>query len=179
MQKVKVLFLIMMIMEGLLFLLDGASLIVTFALNNELFQDSTVSGVFEISYLFLHLVLIAIIFYLTFRAYMKGSNIFAAFMMKDRNEKNITSIVIMSILAVFSLSLAVYSILIVFGLEVPLFNYINSIAAHSIMNAMLLLFMVSISALIFTFLYKEDKDFVPEVDRDKYINKENKGGENS
>ena len=158
----------MMVFEGILFLLGGTSLIITFALNNELFQDSTISGVFEISYLFLHLVLLGIIFYLTFRAYMKGSNIMAAFMMKDFNKKNVTSIVIMAILAAFSLTLSIYAILLVFGVQMPLYQYVNNIAAHSIMNAMLLVFLISISFIIFTFLYKEDKNFIPESERDKH-----------
>ena len=167
MKKEKYLFIAMMVLLGILFLLCGTSLIITFALNDELFKDSTITGVFEISYLFLHLVLLGIIFYLVFRAYMKGSNIMAAFMMKDFNKKNTTSIVIMAVLAAFSLIIGVYSILIVFGVHVPLFEYISNIAAHSIMNAMMLLFVISVSFLIFPFIYKEDKDFVPESERDK------------
>ena len=158
MRKTKPLFLIMLILEGLLFLLDGYSLIICFVFGQDLLQRAFTSSLFEMSYLFIQLIGLGIIFYITMRAYLKGSNIMAAIMVKDYNEKNIVAIIIAGVIAVISLLIGIYAILIVFGLPLPLYDYLGTIIPHCLMNAMLLLASLSICFFIFPFIYKEDLD---------------------
>lgn len=157
MKKMKTLFLIMLIIEPLLFILNGYSLIICFALNDKIFSDSALSGIFEISYLFINLVLLALVFYLTFRGYKKGSSIMSGIMVKDYGEKNVTSLVIAGVLMGFSFIVGIYAALLSFGLHLPLYDYLAGTISHSIMNAMALLFLVSTCSFIFGLTYKEEK----------------------
>ncbi len=156
MKKVKTLFIVMLVIIPLLFLLNGYSLIMCFAYNDNLFNESALNGIFQISYLFLNLVALALIFYLVFRGYKKGSAIFSGIMVKDYNKKNVTALVISGIISAISLLIGIYAALIAFGLHLPLYEYLSGIISHSAMNAMFLLCLVTTSAFIFGFIYKEE-----------------------
>ena len=148
----------MLAMLGVLFGLCGYSLVISFVINME--SDSIMSHLFETSYLFLHLVIIGIIFYLTFRALMKGSAIMANIMMKDHNKKNIVTMVISAILGVLVLLVGIYASLIAFNAPVPLSNIFAGVVSHAIMNACFLATMLAISFFIFPFLYNENVEAV-------------------
>ena len=148
----------MLSMFGILFLLCGYSLIMSFVLNGT--SDSIMSHLFETSYLFLHLIILGILFYLTFRALMKGSAIMANIMMKDHNRKNIVTMVIAAVLATIFLSLGIYAALIAFGAPVPLSDIFNGVVSHAIMNASFLATTLGISFFIFPFLYNENVEAV-------------------
>ena len=156
MKKVKTLFIVMLCIIPLLFILNGYSLIMCFAYNENLFNDSLLNGIFQISYLFLNLVILGLIFYLVFRGFKKGSSIFSGIMVKDYNRKNVSSLIIAGIISVFSLLIGIYAALLSFGLHLPLYDYLAGVISHSVMNAMFLLCLVTTSAFIFGFIYKEE-----------------------
>ncbi len=143
----------MLVLQTLLFSLCGYSLIKCFVLDAD--DTTLMHHLFELSYLFLHLIIIAIIFYLTFRAMMKGSQIFFNLMIKDRDEKNIKALIIASVLSFVFILLGVYSALLAFGAPIPLSNVLGGVVSHAIMNASLLALLLSVTAIIFALIYKK------------------------
>ena len=152
--KEKNLFLYLCIASTVAFLLCGYSLIQCFAFEGEGIELG--SHVLEISYLFLHLILCAIIFYLSFRA-MKFSSFFIKNVMFDENGypskgKWITVGVFFAI----SLAIFVYSLWQTITMNLPLANELGKIVWHDIMNATCVIsFLLSAFLIYPTFPYNK------------------------
>ena len=134
MKKEKTLFLVFLLVLGGLFVLCGFSLVRCFVYNT--FDDSGDPSILEIGYLFLHLIMIAIVFYLAFRAFKIKSSIVALLTMGDNDEKKTrNSLIISGILSVLFFFVGIYSTLHVLGLTCPPLNYLSMSFAHDFMNA--------------------------------------------
>ena len=138
--KEKTLFTIYCVAIGVSFLLCGYSLIDCFALTPN--PDELGSHYLEIAYLFMHLIVCGILFYLSFRALRLGSffiknNVFDF----DGNlfkKKWIIYIVFASLFfAIF-----VYSFVQVITMKLPLAVQLGEIIWHDIMNATFLIFII-------------------------------------
>ena len=146
--KEKTLFTIYCIAIGVSFILCGYSLIDCFALTPN--PDELGSHYLEIAYLFMHLIVCGILFYLSFRALRLGSffiknNVFD-FDGKLFKKKWITYIIFASLFFV----IFVYSFVQVITMKLPLAVQLGEIIWHDIMNAA---FLISISLLMFV-LYR-------------------------
>ena len=146
--KEKTLFTIFCIAIGASFLLCGYSLIMCFALTPD--PEGVASHYLEISYLFMHLIVCGILFYLSFRALRLGSffiknNVFD-FDGNVYKKKWITFIVFDSLFfAIF-----VYSFIQCITMKLPLAVQLGEIIWHDIMNTA---FLISVSLLMFV-LYR-------------------------
>lgn len=146
--KEKTLFTIYCIAIGVSFLLCGYSLIDCFALTPN--PDELGSHYLEIAYLFMHLIVCGILFYLSFRALRLGSffiknNVFD-FDGKLFKKKWVVYIVFASLFfAIF-----VYSFVQAITMKLPLAVQLGEIIWHDIMNAA---FLISVSLLMFV-LYR-------------------------
>ena len=150
MKKTQNLFLAMCIVLVALFLLCGYSLIKCFVIGYD--GDDVMSHIFEISYLFIHLIVVAIIFYLSFKAY-KTKSIFIDNLTVDQNgykypKKHIVFIV----LAALFFILGIYATLAAFGLKMPLYNVMGHVIWHDLMNGCLLLTLIFLSFVIYPYL---------------------------
>ena len=96
MKKGKALFLGFLIVLVGLFGLCGFSLIKCFVYGT---AEEGESNVLEIIYLFLHLIMIAIVFYLTFRAFRIKSSIIRLMMLDDNEKKTAKTLIISGILS--------------------------------------------------------------------------------
>ena len=141
--KEKDLFLLLAIGSVISFILCGYSLIVCFAFDGSVGLGS---HVLEISYLFLHLILCAIIFYLAFRA-MKFGSFFVKNVMFDGDGYPIKSKrIIFGVLAGLLFAIFVYSFIQGILMNLPLATELGKIVWHDIMNAS---FLLSVILLIF------------------------------
>ncbi len=151
----KNLFLGLCIASGISFLLCGYSLISCFALDS---GEGLGSHVLEISYLFLHLILCAIIFYLSFRA-MKFGSFFIKNVVFDENGypykgKRIALIVI----DVLLLGVFVYSLIQGITMSLPLSAELSKIVWHDIMNASFILVCILLSFILYSFFIPYSRD---------------------
>ena len=154
-RKDSLLFLIMAIVMVLSFLLCGYSLIRVFVIGYE--GEDIGSHIFEISYLFVHLIVVAILFYLYFRAYKFGS-FFTKGLTVDQNgvkyhKKHIVFAIIGSLLVL----IAIYSTLQIIGLKFPLYDFMGEVIWHDLMNGCYLLSVIFISFFIYPYVADIEK----------------------
>ena len=155
MKKEKTLFLVFLFVLGALFLLCGYSLVRCFVYNT--FDDNGDPSILEIIYLFIHLVIIAIVFYLAFRAYKIKSSIVYLLTTGDNDEKKtLKSRIISGILSGIFLTIGFYSMLHIFGVPCPPLNYLSMSFAHDFMNAGY--FFGSIALVFFIYPFIADKN---------------------
>ena len=151
MKKEKVLFLSMMIVEVLLFILCGYSLIQCFVYGNS--GEDLGGHILEISFLFIHLIAIGIVFYLSFRAFKLGASIMNNFMLDEDDNKITSKLVLSAVFSVIFLFMAIYSTLNVFGLQMPIIEKASIGLSHDLMNAGYLLFTISLGLFIYPFIH--------------------------
>ena len=156
MKKEKTLFLIMLLVQVGLFALCGYSLIQCFVYGAE--TDEFGSHFLEITYLFLHLIMVAIIFYLTFRAFKIKATLLPLMTMDENRIKIVKNNVISLVLAILFLGIGFYSTLRISGLDVPLLNIFPTGLSHDLMNAGYLFGSIALMYFLYPYVYvKEDK----------------------
>lgn len=156
MNKEKTLFLILSIALIGLFVLCGYSLIQCFVYNAG--GEDIGSHVLEIIYLFLHLIMLAIVFYLAFRAFKVKTSITNLLMLDVNEVRIVKSLVISGILAVFFLFVGIYATLAVCGLRLPPFDIFPIGIAHDLMNAGYFFGIIALVCFLYPFIHvKEDE----------------------
>lgn len=156
MNREKTLFLIYSIILVGLFILCGYSLIQCFVYNPS--GDNDGSHVLEIIYLFLHLIMVAIVFYLSFRAFKVKTSIVNLLMLDVNGVKTKKSLIISGIIAVFFLFSGIYATLAISGLRLPPFDIFPIGMAHDIMNAGYFFGSIALVCFIYPFIKVEAKD---------------------
>ena len=156
MSKEKSLFLILSIILGGLFILCGYSLIQCFVYNAG--GEDAGSHVLEIIYLFLHLIMLAIVFYLAFRAFKIKTSITNLLMLDVNEVKIVKSLVISGIVAVFFLFTGIYSTLAVCGLKLSPFDIFPIGIAHDFMNAGYFFGVISLTCFIYPFVHVSSRN---------------------
>ena len=149
MRKDKNLFIGLCIAMVASFLLCGYSLIRCFVIGFD--NEDVASSLFEISYLFIHLIIVAIIFYLSFRAIKQKSFFISNLMVGPNQEKYVKKQIVFGVLAFLFLSITVYATLNVFGLKLPLHDFMGHIIWHDLMNGGLLFTIIFTSFAIYPF----------------------------
>lgn len=156
MNKERSLFLALLIVEVLLFGLCGYSLVQCFVYDSSLTDGG--SHFLEITYLFLHLVMVAIIFYLTFRAFKIKPSIIHLMMLDENESKTTKSLIISGVIAALFLFMGIYSTLFVCGLKLPPLDIFSLGLVHDLMNAGYLIGFIALTFFLFPFVHvKEDK----------------------
>lgn len=156
MNKEKALFLILSIVLVGLFVLCGFSLIQCFVYGAG--GEDAGSHVLEIIYLFLHLIMVAIVFYLAFRAF-KVKVAITNLLMLDVNGVKITkSLVISGIVGGIFLFIGIYSTLHIVGLETPPLNIFPIGLTHDLMNAGYLIGVIALTCFIYPFIHEQPKN---------------------
>ena len=156
MKKERALFLIFSIVLVGLFGLCGYSLIQCFVYNAP--KDDVGSHVLEIIYLFLHLIMVAIVFYLAFRAFKIKSSI-VRLLMLDVNEVKIPkALIISAVVAVLFLFLGIYSTLHLFGLQTPPLDIFPIGLTHDLMNAGYLIGSIALVCFLYPFIHVKDEN---------------------
>ena len=138
-----------------LFGLCGFSLVQCFVYNAS--GEDAGSHFLEITYLFLHLVMVAIVFYLAFRAFkIKSSIVFL--MTLDVNGIVIKKArIISAILSVVFLGIGFYALLHVFGLQAPPMDLFPIGLVHDLMNAFLLFGVISLVFFLYPFVHVKEE----------------------
>ena len=155
MTKEKKIFLSLVILTIVSFLLCGYSLISCLAFSGN--EEELGSHILEISYLFMHLILCAIIVYLSFRA-MKFGSFFVKNVVFDANGypskgRRILFIVLGSLFFL----LFIYSFIQAVWMRLPLASEIGLVVWHDIMNGSFLALCIFIIFLIYPIVpYKKD-----------------------
>lgn len=156
MNKEKTLFLILSIVLIGLFGLCGFSLIQCFVYGAG--GEDTGSHILEIIYLFLHLIMVAIVFYLAFRAFKVKPSI-ANLLMLDVNGIKITkSLVISGIVGAIFLFIGIYSTLHIVGLQTPPLDIFPIGLTHDLMNAGYLVAAIALTCFIYPFIHEQPKN---------------------
>ncbi len=135
---------------GLSFLLCGFSLIRCFVFGFK--GDEIMSDILEITYLFMHLIIVAIIFYFAFRAIKFGSFFINNLTVDQYGNKYLKKHITFIVLSVLFLGLSIYATLAVIGLKVPLYDLMGLIIWHDLMNAGYLLTMIFVSFVIYPYV---------------------------
>lgn len=156
MKKESKLFIGLLIGITLSFILCGYSLIRCFVIGYE--DDSFLSHILEISYLFIHLIACGLLFYVSFRALKMGSIFIRSLTIKDDESYSPLRQVIFALISLLCLGVAIYSTLQTFGLNLPLNNVFSLVIWHDLMNAFYLLTIIFISFSIYPF-FKNKKEF--------------------
>lgn len=156
MKKEKNLFLISLVVEVALFVLCGYSLIQCFVYGYD--GEEMGSHIMEIIYLFLHLVFVAIIFYLTFRAFKLKATILNNLMYDEDGKISKKAQIISLIIAIIFSIIAIYSTLVVFGIKLPLLSELSLGLTYDLLNAGYLLSLIAIMCFIFPFLYDKNSE---------------------
>ena len=156
MSKEKSFFLILSIILGGLFILCGYSLIQCFVYNAS--GEDVASHILEIIYLFLHLIMLAIVFYLSFRAFKVKASIINLLMLDVNEVKIVKSLVISGIVAVFFLFTGIYSTLAVCGLKLPPFDIFPMGIAHDLMNAGYFFGLIALACFIYPFVHVSSRN---------------------
>ena len=155
MRKEAKLFLAMLIFLGLSFLLCGYSLVMCFVYGMD--GDAIGTSILEIAYLFLHLVAVAILFYLFFRA-MKFESFFVRGLMVDQNGvRYVKKQAIFAVFAFLFLLLSIYATLEVFGANLPLYDFFGMTIWHDLMNAGYLITALFLLFFLYPFFYEHNE----------------------
>lgn len=146
--KEKNLFLGLIIASGASFALCGYSLITCFVFEGG--EGELGSHILEISYLFMHLILCAIVFYLGFRAMKYGSffiknNVYSfdGYVYKKRR-------VVYIIFATLSLAVFVYSFIQCITMSLPLAVQLGKVVWHDLMNAFFMIFIILLTFILYS-----------------------------
>ena len=156
MNKEKALFLALLVVLVGLFGLCGFSLVQCFVYNAS--GEDAGSHFLEITYLFLHLIMIAIVFYLVFRAFKIKASIINLITL-DVNEIRITkSLIISGILSVFFLFMGIYSTLHLLGLKTPPLDVFPIGLTHDLMNAGYFFGAIALTFFIYPFIHVRNEN---------------------
>lgn len=156
MKKEKILLLCLLIVLGALFILCGFSLVKCFVYSTALEEGD--NNVLEIGYLFIHLIMNAIIFYLAFRGFKLKISIMNLLMLDDSGNRSKKALIISGVLSGVFFVIGIYSTLHILGLPMPPLNYLSLSTSHDLMNAGFLFGAVALTFFLYPFLYeKEDK----------------------
>lgn len=152
----------MCIITGLLFLLCGYSLIMCFVYGVD--DKAIGTSILEISYLFIQLVALAILFYLFFRAMKFGSFFVRGLTVDPNGVKYKGKQIVFAVFGGLFFVLSIYATLQVFGLKLPLYDFMGLTIWHDLMNACLLVTVIFILFFIYPFTYNHD-DYNKKGDR--------------
>ena len=162
MKKEKILFLALLIVLVGLFGLCGFSLFQCFVFDS---GDEFGSHFMEIMYLFLHLIMIAIVFYLVFRAFKIKPSLIQLMTLDVDGNRMTKSFVISLILSVFFFFIGIYSTLRLCGLKTPPLDIFPNGLIHDLMNAGYFLGAISLTFFIYPFIHeKEDIKLADVID---------------
>ncbi len=153
MKKEAKLFFINLIIISLLFILCSYSLVV--AMLYEVKQEEILTKILEISYLFIHLIGLGLLFYLDFTIYKKGPLVIKDITLTDKEEINKKKLIVFSVLGTISLFIAIYSSLQVCGANLFLFEQIGFILWLDLMNAFYLLTLLFMTLIIYPLIAKK------------------------
>lgn len=160
MKKERILLLSFLIALGGLFVLCGFSLVRCFVYGGELEEGD--NNILEIGYLFIHLIMIAIIFYLAIRGFIVKISILNLIMLDENGQRNKKSLIISGVLSGVFLFVGIYSTLHVLGLNMPPLNFFSPSTAHDLMNAGYLFGIVALVFFLYPFLHEEENKPVAE-----------------
>ena len=116
------------------------------------------SYILEVSYLFLHLIAVALLFYLSFRAMKLGSFFIRNIMFDDRGYVYKRRRYFNLILGIIFSLLFIYSLLQVIGLNLPLYVELGEVVWHDVMNGFLLISMICFVIFAYSFIPWELRD---------------------
>lgn len=145
-------FLINLVIISLLFVLVCFSLVM--ALFNLFSQEINMSKILEISYLFIHIVALALLFFVYFNAFKNGSALIKNIMLETTKKKTKTKIITFMLVGTIFLLLAIYSSLIVAHLNLFLVNVIGYISWLDLMNGFYLLAFICFTFAFYPLLIK-------------------------
>ena len=152
--KSQKLFLFVAIVLVLLFLIAGYSLI------KVLYQDDWENnfGLFllESIYLVMHLIFIAIIFYLNFRAYKLGAQFLPGLTITKDGEMNKKSFILSLVFGIIFLIIGVYSLIVTFNFDLPLGSFLGGLS-YDLYNGAFLLFLIALEIFLYPILYIKKK----------------------
>ena len=151
MKRIKALFLILSIVLVGLFALTGFSLVQCFVYNAS--GEDAGSHFLEIAYLFLHLIVLAIVFYLAFRAFKIQPSIIQLVMLDVNEEKMTKSLIISGIVTVLFYFLGIYSTLHICGLQTPPLDIFPIGLSHDLMNAGYFVGTIALTFFIYPFIH--------------------------
>lgn len=129
MKKVKKLFASLSICLGLLFALCCTSIIFVFVYN----FNNVSEELLAVAYLFIHLIILAVVFYLSFKAYLQKPQIMNILMIDENNQPIKKSKIVALIFTILGFIVGVYFTLLVFNLSIPL-SFMSSGLKHALMN---------------------------------------------
>lgn len=151
MDKTKNLFLALLITLGLLFAGCCASIIGTFVVD----FDTEATNVMALVYLVFHLLVIAITFYLAFKAYYTGkSSLLEIFTINEKGQLIKKTRVVAIVISAIFWCIAIYATLLVCGLEIPL-SFFAPALKHALMNFGYSVAIVAIYFVIYPFTKKQ------------------------
>ena len=160
MNKEKTLFLIFSIVLVGLFVLCGFSLVQCFVYGS---SEGEVGGhVLEIIYLFFHLIMVAIVFYLSFRASKIKVSITNLLMLDEKGQRIKKPLIISGILAFVFFFIGIYSTLHICGLKTPPLDVFPIGLTHDLMNAGY--FFGSIALVLFIYPFIHEHEIVTQAD---------------
>ena len=154
MNKEKSLFLIFSLVLVGLFVLCGYSLIQCFVYGSG--EGEVGSHVLEIIYLFFHLIMIAIVFYLSFRAFKIKVSITNLLMLDEKGQRIKKPLIISGILAFVFFFIGIYSTLHLIGLQTPPLDIFPLGLTHDLMNAGYFFGSIALVLFIYPFIHEEE-----------------------
>lgn len=110
-------FLGLMIAEGVLFALCCASIILCVINGNSIPSDKKVEHTMSFVFLFLHMIVLAIFFAYSIKAYLLGSSLIQVITTDDHGRKNKKAVIISSIFAGIFALIAVFFITVLCGVD--------------------------------------------------------------
>lgn len=152
MKNTKKLYLFMMITEGLLFALGAFSLI--FCYVNKLTSGN--QNLLGRVYLIAHLVIVAGVFYYTFKAFANEPYIMKVFMIEDNNTPLKKSRIVAIVICAISLAIGLYFGLLSFDLPLPL-SFFTKALRFALMNFGLTTGLLALYFIIFPSIYLKEE----------------------
>lgn len=137
-----------------LFILCGYSLIQCFVYGSD---EGEVGGhVLEIIYLFFHLIMVAIVFYLSFRAFKIKVSFVNLLMLNEKGQRIKKPLIISGILTGVFFFIGIYSTLHLIGLQTPPLDIFPLGLTHDLMNAGYFFGSIALVLFIYPFIHEEE-----------------------
>ncbi len=158
MNKEKNIFIGLVVGTTISFLLSGYSLISCLAFNGN--EEELGSHILEISYLFLHLILCAIVVYLSFRAMRFGSFFVKNVVFDDNGYPSKGRRILFIVLESLFFLVFIYSFIQSFFMILPLAKELGLVVWHDIMNGSFLALIIFLIFLIYPIVpFKKDNKY--------------------
>lgn len=151
MKKIKKLFASLSLCLGLLFVLCCTSIIFVFVYN----FNNVSEELLAVAYLFIHLIILAVIFYLSFKAYLQKPQIMNILMINENNQPIQKSKIVALIIAILGFIVGFYFTLLIFNLPIPL-SFMSSGLKHALMNVGYTVAIVALHFYLYPLFFKTE-----------------------